>query len=97
MDFYLLHLLLVKALEQLRRMDILHSRLTFSKMVEWTHKLPGINYHSNILPGTMNSYGANYQKRCGVQTVNIQNSKCLKRLSNQLLKLGVEKHARNEG
>ncbi len=62
-DFLKMHVSLVEALKQLKKMGILDSTITFSQVLEWTYHLAGIKDHSHMPAEMMNAYGANYKKR----------------------------------
>lgn len=97
-DFHQLHLLLAKALKQLKTMGILEdSTITFSQMLEWAQPLAGIKDHSNTPAETTNAYDADYKKRCVIRGANFHRSTRLKWLHNRLVNLNVDlKLARNE-
>jgi hypothetical protein len=62
-DFHQLHLLLVKALKQLKTMGILEDlTISFSQMLEWAQPLDGIKDHSNTPAETTNAYDADYEE-----------------------------------
>ena len=85
-----MHVSLVEVLNRLKTMGILDSMITFSQMLEWTRQLAGIKDHSHTSAETMNAYGADYNKRKGVNSANLHRSKRLKWLKNRLDELNVE-------
>lgn len=70
-------------MEQLTKMDILHSMIPFSQM------LKGINDNINTPAERLDEYRADYKKRCDARGANFQRSKRLKWLIKRLLELGV--------
>jgi hypothetical protein len=74
---------LAETLEQLTKMDMLHSTIPFSQM------LKGINDNINMPAERLDEYGADYKKRCDARGANFQRSKRLKWLIKRLLELGV--------